>query len=204
MGTSLKQVFSSGRVVLVTIVVTLAMFLAIVWSGNFGLVWQIATSSSVPLADKAKILLALTESITTNFSLVSALSNIAIAVLLGMNAAVIWVIYHSRQAFFPRAESVVGLGGLASGLLGVGCAACGSFVLAPALSFLGAGTLISFLPFGGAEFSLLGVGLLGWSLILSLRKMSQLTTCQFPAETKRQPSKTWNYILSKPTNPMEK
>ena len=70
------------------------------------------------------------------------------------------------------------LGGLASGFLGVGCAACGTLILSPALTFLGVGALlVASLPFGGEEFGLVGVALLVLSLILGAKKISQLTAC---------------------------
>lgn len=184
---ALRQVFGEGRYITLATAIGLVTFILTTWLGNLGLVWQIATSGSVPLADKMRILAALTGSIATNFTIFSAFSAIAIAVLFGVNVAVISYGFRTQQQLVRQAgqgESVVSLGGLASGLFGVGCAACGSFVLSPALTFFGASTLVALLPLGGEEFGILGVGMLGLSLVLSARKIGRPVTCQLPAERK--------------------
>jgi len=68
-------------------------------------------------------------------------------------------------------------GACASGLFGVGCAACGTFVLSPVLSFVGASGLIALLPFGGEEFGALGVAMLAFSLVLTARKIGEPLAC---------------------------
>ena len=183
MGTALKQVFSSGRSLVLASTLAFAVFLVSVWHGNFGLVWQTVTSGSVPIADKVNILLALTGSITTNFSIFSALSSITIALLFGANVALLDANFRARQVFASRGESAASLGGLASGLFGVGCAACSSFAFGSTLSVFGAGTLMSLLPFGGAEFGIMGMGLLSWALVLSLTKLTRALSCQVPDDT---------------------
>jgi hypothetical protein len=182
-GQALKQVFGEVRYLLLAAAVALVTFVLTTWLANFALVWQIATSGSVPLAGKVKILTALVGSIGTNFTVVSALSALAIAALFGMNVAVIAYAVRARRFARQSGQGAVGLGGLASGLFGIGCAACGSFALSPALSFLGAGALFALLPFGGEEFSVLGAGLLGLSLVSAARRIAQPAACPVPSET---------------------
>jgi hypothetical protein len=81
-----------------------------------------------------------------------------------------------------QATAAAGLGGLASGFIGIGCAACGTFVLGPILSFVGAAGLIALLPFGGQEFTLFGVGLLGFSLFLVAKKIREPLVCPLSPE----------------------
>ena len=178
---ALAQVFSRGWYVLLAAVMALATFVLTTWLGNLGLVWQIATSQWLPFADKARILLALVGSIATNFTVFSAATAVGIATLLGMNVAVIVYAYRGRRRLVGQsgpAASVASFGGLASGLFGIGCAACGSFLLSPALAFLGFGTLVTILPFGGEEFGAFGVALLVLSLVLSAKKIGQPMLCQ--------------------------
>jgi hypothetical protein len=172
----LRQVFAKGSYILLAAATGLTVFILATWLPNLGLVWQIAASASVPLADKARVLTALIGSIGTNFTVFSALSTIAVALLFGANVAMITYYYRSRRRIVRQtgqAGAVASLGGLASGLFGVGCAACGTFVLSPALSFIGASGLIALLPFGGEEFGALGVGLLGFSLVLTARRIGE-------------------------------
>ncbi len=183
----LRQVFAKGRYVLLAAATGLAVFILATWLPNLGLVWQIAASATVPLADKVKVLAALVGSIGTNFTVFSALSTVAIAVLFGANAATIAYFYRFRRQFVRQAGqagAAASLGGLASGFFGVGCAACGTFVLGPALSFVGASGLIALLPFGGEEFGALGVGMLGFSLVLTARKIGEPVACSIGAPDK--------------------
>jgi hypothetical protein len=184
----LKRVFSQGRYVLLALATGLVALILATWLPNLGLVWHIATSESVPFPDKVKILLALIGSITTNFTILSALSAIAIAVLFGMNVATLAYYIQSRRPLVTRAGqgmTATSLVGLASGLFGIGCAACGTLVLSPALTFIGASTLITVLPFGGEEFGVLGIAMLGLSLVLSARMIGQSITCRTHAPTEK-------------------
>lgn len=178
-----RQVFAEVRYTLLAVTTGLAIFIFATWLANLALVWQIAASKMIPLSDKLNVLVALTGSIATNFTLFSALTTVLIAALFGANVAMI--AYHlrlrresGRQA--GQAAAATSLGGLASGLFGVGCAACGTFLLSPALALLGVASLIPLLPFGGEEFGLLGVGMLGVSLAITARKIVQPVACPIP------------------------
>jgi hypothetical protein len=176
----LKQVFTEARYVLLAATTSLAVFILATWLPNLGLVWQIAASGSVPLFDKVRILTALVGSIGTNFTIFSALSTFALAVLFGANVSMIAYHFRTRRRLVRQAGqagAAVSLGGLASGLFGVGCAACGTFVLSPALAFVGASGLLALLPFGGEEFSVLGTGMLGLSLVLTARNIGAPVVC---------------------------
>jgi hypothetical protein len=182
---ALHIVFKEWPYVLLAIVVALLVFLLATWLPNLGLIWQIAVSPSVELLDKAKVLASLVGSITTNFTAFSGLYTIIIAVLFGTNTAM--VTYYVRQRMrskmrMGQAGAATGLGGLASGFIGVGCAACGSFVLGPVLGFVGATSIIAFLPFQGEEFGVLGVVMLGFSIILVARKICEPLACPVAIE----------------------
>ncbi len=191
----LRQVFAKGRYVLLAAATGLAVFILATWLPNLGLVWQIASSASIPLADKVNVLTALIGSIGTNFTVFSALSTVAIATLFGANVAKIAYYFRLRRQLVSQARqagAAASLGGLASGFFGVGCAACGTFVLGPLLSFVGASGLIALLPFGGEEFGALGVAMLGFSLVLTARKIGEPLSCplEVPGKTERRQPNT--------------
>ena len=73
--------------------------------------------------------------------------------------------------------SAVSIGGVVSGVLGIGCAACGTFVLTSVLALVGAGGLVTLLPLAGQEFGFLGAGLLLVANYLLLKKLSQPLVC---------------------------
>ena len=177
---ALMCVFKEWTYIVIAVAVALVVFVFATWLANLGLIWKITVSPSVPLLDKAKILASLVGSIRTNFTVFSALNTIVIAVLFGLNAAMVtyYVKLQKRLSMQTgQATAAAGLGGLASGFVGIGCAACGTFVLGPILSFVGAAGLIALLPFGGQEFTLFGVALLGFSLFLVAKKIGEPLVC---------------------------
>ena len=86
---ALKRVFGEVKYAGLALVTSVAVLVFAAWLPNLGVVWQIGTSSSVSLADKIKVLAGLAGSITTNFTLFSALSLVTVALLFGVNVALI-------------------------------------------------------------------------------------------------------------------
>jgi len=72
--------------------------------------------------------------------------------------------YLVKRKDIPKKEGVGAAGAFASGLLGVGCASCGAFLLGSILASFGASGLIALLPLRGEEFSILAIVLLGLSI----------------------------------------
>ncbi len=99
----------------------------------------------------------------------------ALALLFGVNAALIER-YMRRQVRLHQAAGASAIGVLV-GLLGVGCAACGSALLA---SLLGAGGALAALPLRGQEFSWLGIALVVFSTFSLARKLVEPETCKIP------------------------
>jgi len=177
---ALRAVFREWPYTLMAVVVAFFIFLLATWLPNLGLIWQIIVSPSVPLLDKAKVLISLAGSITTNFTILSGFYTTAIAALFGTNVAMVTYYIRQRRRLqnqMGQASVATGLGGLASGLIGIGCAACGSFVLGPVLSLVGATGFIALLPFRGEEFGVLGVVMLGFSIVLVAKRIREPLSC---------------------------
>ena len=177
----LKQVFGDRRYAALALATALVVFVFATWLPNLGLVWEVASSPTLSLAGKIEVLAALVGSITTNFTLFSAVSLVAVALLFGANVAMIaYGMALRRQIGQPG--TAASLGGLVSGLAGVGCAACGTFLLAPLLSLGGATALLTMMPLGGQEFTLLGIVMLGLSLIWTGKRLAQPGSCAVERE----------------------
>lgn len=177
---ALNSICREWAYVLIAVIVALFVFVLATWLPNLGLIWQIATSPSVSLLDKVDILASLVGSIATNFTVFSGLYTTAIAVLFGLNAAMVTYYVKQRTRLSRQTGQVTaaaGFGGLASGFFGIGCAACGTFVLGPVLSFVGATGLVALLPFQGQEFGLLGIAMLGFSNFLVAKKIRESVVC---------------------------
>jgi len=181
------EVFANSSYIALASTLAIAAFIFAVWLPNFGLIGEVFSTSSAPLAAKLKVAISLLGGIGTNFSFLSAGYTIAIAALFGINLAmIVYFLKRTRlrqgfggqaRAGLSRQNLAAGVGGIASGALGIGCAACGSFILSTTLSSFGAAGALAILPLRGGEFGILSVVLLAFSLILISRKIAARLTC---------------------------
>lgn len=172
------EVFANTSYIALASALAIAAFLFAVWLPNFGLIGEVFSTSSAPLVAKLKVAISLLGGIGTNFSFLSAGYTIAIAVLFGVNIAMIVYFLKRTRARLARQDVAVGFGGIASGALGIGCAACGSFILSTALSSFGAASALVILPLRGGEFGVLSVVLLLISLTLISKKIAAPLICK--------------------------
>jgi hypothetical protein len=172
-----SEVFANTSYIALASALALAAFLFTIWLPNLGLITDIFTTSSAPLATKLKITTSLLGGIRTNFSVLSAGYTIAIAVLFGVNIAMVVYFLKRKRNPLARQEMAAGIGGVASGALGIACAACGSFILTTALSSFGAAGALAILPLRGGEFGILSVALLLVSLFLISKKIAAPLIC---------------------------
>ena len=178
---ALATVFVRPSYLLAASLLAVSAFLLAVLFPNLELLGAVLGDPSVALATRLSFVLSLLGGIGTNFSLLSAGYTIAIAVLFGINTAMIVYLIRQRRAAAAGQNIAVGSGALASGVLGIGCAACGSLVAAAVFSFVGAGGALAVLPLNGGEFGILSVALLLVSLLLLSRTVAQPAACPLPA-----------------------
>ncbi len=166
------EVFANASYIALASTLTIFAFLFAVWLPNISLIGEVFSTSNAPLAAKLKVAIALLGGIGTNFSFLSAGYTIAIAALFGINLAMVVYFLKRTRAGLGRQNFAAGVSGIASGALGIGCAACGSFILTTTLSSIGAAGALAILPLRGGEFGILSVALLALSLILISKKIA--------------------------------
>ncbi len=172
-----SEVFANISYIALASTLAIVAFLFAVWLPNFGLIGEVFNTSSAPLAAKLKVAISLLGGISTNFSFLSAGYTIAIAALFGINLAMV-VYFLKRMRVGPGKKNLAaGVSGIVSGALGIGCAACGSFILSATLSSLGAAGALAILPLQGGEFGILSVMLLALSLMLVSKKIAAPLIC---------------------------
>lgn len=178
MFSSLKKVFSKPRYITIAVLVTVIVFVFVVWFPNLRLIKEIIFNSGVSSISKISFLFSLFGSIKTNFSVISSIIAIIIAIMFGLNISLITYYIKTRQVIKSKSGTHLSIGGLISGILGIGCASCGTFLLTPILSLFGASGFLTFLPFGGEEFGLIGIGLLLYSSYVTLKKIPEPLVCE--------------------------
>ncbi len=174
---ALQKVFRNSRLTLLAIAVAVVVFLFAVWLPNLGLIKSVVFDSSVPIESKANLPIQLIGSIGTNFTTLSATYTIAIAVLFGIYVAMLAYFLKRRIKEVGQGGVTTGFLGIMSGVLGVGCAACGSFLLT-SLSLVGASGVLAFLPLGGSEFGVIGVILLALAIYMTAKKIQDPLVCK--------------------------
>ena len=174
------QVFARPWYVALAGFLAIAAFLLAVWFPNLGLIGEVFSGSSAPLSAKLGIAWSLLGGIVTNFSMLSASYTIAIAALFGICVAMIVYLLKLKRVSAAGQNIAIGSGGIVSGVLGIGCAACGSLILGAAVPFLGAAGALAALPLNGGEFGILSVALLVVSLLLISKNIAEPGACPLP------------------------
>mgnify|MGYP001571152778 CR=1 FL=1 len=147
---------------------------------NLGLAKTILTSSSIPVQEKLSYFTSILGSFGTNYTLLSAFFTVLNAFLIGLNVALL--VFSLRRLHSVLVESGLGgVGGVVTGFLGIGCAACGSALL----SLLGLSGVVTLFPFRGVEFSMIATLLLLASLVSTSRRLQSNGACRIPSRLKQ-------------------
>jgi len=110
-----------------------------------------------------------------NTTPISAVMTGLVMLLAGINGSML-VYYLKRRVARDRAAGLGALG-MVLGILGIGCAACGSIILSSLVGIGAAARVVGVLPFGGNELSVVGILLLGYSISQIANKITNPATC---------------------------
>lgn len=173
----LQMVFGNCSRVGSALLIALGALALAIWFPNLALISSVLESADISLMYKVGVLTALLGSFTTNFTVVSASYTLAIAILFGMNVVMVAYLLRRNASLVGKGGTVTGFLGLISGIFGIGCAACGSFILTSVLALFGASGVLALLPFGGEEFGFLAVLLLLVSVSTAAKQISSPLVC---------------------------
>ena len=174
----LSKVFRQLRYSIIAVLIAFFTLSTAILQPNIGLLGAVFTSGEISWVSKYNFLIALYGSLATNFSVVSAVSTVLIAVLLGMNIALL--VYYIRRRQIGgnnKAGNTASIAGIVAGTFGVGCAACGTVILSTMFAVFGGGGLLLLLPLHGAEFGVLGVILLSFSIYQLGKRINDPLVC---------------------------
>lgn len=174
---ALKEVLIKPQYAIVAAIFSFAIFALSVWLRNLSLLKQVITSSAFSFSDKLLLFVRFLGGIATNVTPFSAFMIILMSILFGVNAS-LFLHYLVNRKKLPKKEGIGELGAFASGMLGVGCASCGSFLLGSILASVGASGAILLLPLRGEELTVLSIALLSFSIYWISRAMQPKETCK--------------------------
>ena len=162
------------------VIVTLIVFLTVVafaaWLPNLHLITKTMTSSTMTLWQKTNLLVGLLGSLQTNFTPLSRLVTVATAALAGVQVSLL-IIYIRQTAQLQQSFGMSFLG-VATSMLGIGCASCGSVVLTSLIGFGATTVVLGFLPLNGQEFGLLGIAILIFAIHFTMKKINDPQVCE--------------------------
>lgn len=138
-----------------------------VGSQNLTLVGDLVVGGSLPVENRVSILVGLYPFLGTSYSALSGVLLVGVAALVGVDLGML--AYHVREHGLTVEGGGSGSLGVVLGMLGAGCAACGSAILAGVLSLVGAAGAATLLPLDGLEFALLALA----TLVLSIHWLAQ-------------------------------
>jgi|AntDeeMinimDraft_6_1070357.scaffolds.fasta_scaffold01344_7 hypothetical protein len=157
----------------ITLVTAFIVFtVAVVLIPSFSLVTSTLASSQIDLAGKVKIIASLYGAIGSNATVISRVIIITLSALVGINVALFSFVISRRFRNISKRAAGGSLGGLLSGLFGIGCAACGSLLLS-AIFPTAAAAFLAGLPLEGQEIGLLGIALVGFSSYLLAKTVAR-------------------------------
>ncbi len=173
---SFANIFKNPLYVTLATAVGLLMFALATLLPNRSLLFSVLADSSVAFESKITLPISLLGSIATNFTPLVAFSIVITAVLVGVNAALIVQILMRGEMIWSGPAT--GATGIFSGILGVGCAACGSLILSAILGTAAGASIIAVLPLRGGEFGIIGILLLLVSTYLLGRQILRPPVCE--------------------------
>lgn len=173
---ALQKVYRKPAYIMLALSIAVFSFVLAVWFPNIDLITNVIGSEDISIVSKVALPIALLGSIATNFTLLSASYTIAIAMLFGIYIGMMTYFLKRRIREVGQSGVAPGFLGVASGVFGLGCAACGSFLVS-SLSLVGASGVLTFLPLGGGEFGIIGVGLLTWAIYLTAKQIQNPSVC---------------------------
>jgi len=133
--------------------------------------------SSASLADKVAFVVALYGALGSNYTILSGVTFIFLALLFGVNTALFLYLVKKNRTKAKRIASHSSIVGGLAAFFGFGCAACGSAAVVALLQLLGLAWLIHYLPLKGSELGLVGVGLLVFLSHSLMKKINAPAVC---------------------------
>ena len=155
--------------------VTFVLLFAAAWMRNVSFLWFLLSSPQFSAATKLKVLEWTFANLALNTTPLRLVLVLAAALLAGINLALL--VFYLRKRMAVGRELGASAGGLIVSALGVGCASCGSVLLASLLGFSAGAAALAALPFQGAEFTLAGIGLIAASIVMLAKKINDPLVC---------------------------
>lgn len=168
----LMQVFSKPAYVLLAAIAGFLTFELLIWIFNFPTVLYVLFEAPLTVWEKLTFFFGSFEALFVSYTVFGAASLAIFSFLQGMNvAALVYVL--RNNLLVGKYTALKSTGPFALAVIGFGCAACGTSILAPLLASLAAGSAMVVSEAVGVAANILGIFLAAYSLYV-LGKASYL------------------------------
>jgi hypothetical protein len=172
----MKEVFKHPFYILLTVLVFFAVIVFTIWLPNLPFISHTMATDQLTAVQKIGLLKASLGAFKTNFTALSRLLDVIIAFLFSVDVSLL-IYYLKRRISLEKSVGTSALG-IFLGVIGVGCASCGSVILTSLLGLSAASSFISILPLKGMEFGLISVTLLTYSIYVLLKQIKNPSVCK--------------------------
>lgn len=173
---STKKAMKNWRYVVLALFISFLLFLFAIWLPNFSLVKEVVISQYFSAPEKVLILFSSLKALQTNFQPFGRVMLITVTLLFGLNVS-LFSFYLKRRVGLQK-EAGLSAGGIVAGMLGVGCASCGSFIISSLFGASASVAFLGFLPFRGQEFAIISIIILGFSIVSISKKIQEPLVCK--------------------------
>ncbi|OIP80205.1 MAG: hypothetical protein COT39_02220 [Parcubacteria group bacterium CG08_land_8_20_14_0_20_48_21] len=175
------QIFRKPMYTVLALSVACAILVLSLWLPNRSVLWYTLTAPIFDIGTKLYLItLTLGTYWSTYLSPILQIMTVLTAILAGINIAL--VVYYIRVRTRLTRSASIGIVGVVSGLLGIGCASCGSVLLSSILGLSATVRMLGFLPFNGLEFGVIGPLLLGASIFIVAYRIASPSVCEVVSE----------------------
>lgn len=162
--------------ILIGLASALAVFLFAIWLPNFSLLKHVAVTPEFSVSAKLNLFIATLGSFKSALTLFSQISVIIISVLFGINFSLL--IFYFKKKFDLDKSMGLSFAGILLGLIGVGCASCGSVILMAFFGLTATAAFVAVLPLHGQEFGIISIIILLMSVYLISKKIKEPLVCK--------------------------
>lgn len=172
----MRRAFSRRSTWVILISLSVVFYALSIWVPNTRLIYTVATESG-SLAAAAAILGPYFVFSLVDIDLQTAWYPLSFALLLSLTSTLMLFFIRMNRALPSKMQSAGSLGAALAGVLGLGCAACGSILAWSLAANVGGIGVVTLLPYRGAEIGYIGLGLLAYSAYTLSRAIDKPPVC---------------------------
>lgn len=173
---SFKEVFGRPGYGALALMVAVFVVLIAIWLPNLTWIRDVFFSPLFSFGVKIKLILTSFRVLDTNFTGSARAVTLSIAVLFGINVSLL--VYYMKRRVRTLKSAGTSVAGIMVGMLGIGCAACGSILISSLFGLGATASIIGLFPLQGLEFGLFGVVIIVGSIVYLALRIQEPGVCK--------------------------